>query len=53
MINKDFNEYLDNISNYTKKVSSGEVTPEKSLESLVKAGICDKNKKLNSVYRKD
>ncbi len=52
MINRDFNKYLDNISKYTKKVSSGEVTPEKYLESLVKAGICDKDKKLNIAYRK-
>ncbi|WP_162862567.1 hypothetical protein [Acetivibrio cellulolyticus] len=52
MSNKDFNEYLKNIAQYTKKVSNEKVSPEKSLESLVKAGICDRDKKLSKEYRK-
>lgn len=51
MSNKDFNEYLNKISKYTEKVSNEKVSPKESLKSLVKAGICDKDKKLNIIYR--
>ncbi|MDP4268163.1 MAG: hypothetical protein Q8880_12090 [Bacteroidota bacterium] len=51
MSNKDFEEYLDKINKYTEKVANEKVSPKESLESLVKAGICNKEKKLNSMYR--
>ncbi|MDP4093940.1 MAG: hypothetical protein Q8920_11330 [Bacillota bacterium] len=51
MSNKDFEEYLNKIAKYTENVSNEKVSPKESLESLVKAGICNKEKKLNSVYK--
>jgi hypothetical protein len=51
MSNKDFNEYLNKITKHTKKVSSGKISSKESLNSLINAGICDKDKKLNSQYR--
>lgn len=51
MSNKDFEEYLNKITKYTEKVSDEKITPKESLESLIKAGICNQEKKLNSVYR--
>lgn len=51
MSDKDFEEYLIKITNYTEKVSNEEVSPRKSLKSLVKAGICDKEKKLSNIYK--
>ena len=51
MSNKDFDEYLTKIVKYTEEVSNEKVSPKESLESLVKAGICNKKKKLSSIYR--
>ena len=51
MSDKDFEEYLIKITKYTEKVSNEEVSPKKSLKSLVKAGICDKEKNLSNIYK--
>lgn len=50
MSNKDFEEYLNKMTKYTEKVLNKQVKPEESLNSLVKSGICDEQKKINEVY---
>ncbi len=51
MSNKDFDEYLSKIEKYTEKVASGKISSTESLESLVKAGICNNKKEISSIYR--
>lgn len=51
MNNKDFEEYLSKISKYTEEVLNKKVSSTESLQSLIKAGICNKEKILNSVYK--
>lgn len=50
MSNKDFEEYLDKMKKYTEKVLSKKIKPQESLNSLVKSGICDEQKKINEAY---
>ena len=47
----DKNIEISEIVNYTKKVENGEISPEQSLKSLVEAGICNKDKSINHIYR--
>lgn len=51
MSDKDFEEYLMKITKYTENVSNEKVSPKKSLKSLIKAGICNKEKKLSNIYK--
>ncbi len=50
MSKREFNQYLDEIRKYTREVSASKVSPKKSLDSLVKAGICDKDKQVKAPY---
>lgn len=48
MNQKDINNSIKLIRKYRKKVTSSK---KAALESLIKAGICDKDGKLSSEYR--
>jgi hypothetical protein len=50
MSNKDFEEYLNKMTQYTEKVLSKKIKPQESLNSLVKSGICNEQKKINEAY---
>jgi exonuclease VII small subunit len=51
MSKDDFEKYLKEITEYTEKIKNNEIPPEKSIESLVKAGIYNRKKILKKKYK--
>lgn len=51
MSKKDLDKYLEKIKAYTEKVNERKISSGESLQSLVKAGICNKRKEISEVYR--
>lgn len=48
---KDVEPWIKNIEGYIKDIDNGKVTPQESLNSLIKAGICNKNGDLTEPYK--
>lgn len=47
---RDFESYLNEMKKYSEKISNGEVSHNDSLISLMRSGICDKEKNINKAY---
>lgn len=50
MNKKDLDKYLSEMRKYTERVSKQEISSKDSLNSLIKAGICNKQKKVKKQY---
>lgn len=51
MNDKEMTQYLYKMECYTNKVLNKEITPQESLNSLIKSGICNEQGKLNKPYK--
>ena len=51
MDDKKMTQYLHKMKQYTNKVLNKEISPQESLNSLIKSGICNEQGKLNEPYK--
>lgn len=50
-MNLDIDKYCNDITEYIKQISKGNISPSESLRSLVESGICDVNRKVLDKYK--
>ena len=50
MDKKKFDSYIKKIKNYTENVTDTSISANSSLNSLIKSGICNQDKKIDKKY---
>lgn len=50
---KDVEPWINDVKEYIEDINNGLISPQESLNSLIKAGICNNDGKLTEPYRID